>query len=145
MTARRGPMPAETIDLQPDSWSEPFWAAGRRDELVCARCAHCGMLRMPPGPFCPSCHSQTLAWLRLPGTGRIFTFTVVRYATGPELKKLLPYVVAVVDLDGAPGCRLVVTVLDSNGADIEIGQSVGIIWDHVTSEISVPVATVVKG
>jgi len=47
--------------------------AGR---LLVQQCVHCGTLRNPPGPACPSC--QSFAWkaLALRGTGTIFSWTV---------------------------------------------------------------------
>ena len=58
---------------------------------------------MPPSPFCPVCRSQGLAWVDLPGTGTVYTFTVVRHAVLPIVREHVPYVIAVVELDPVEG------------------------------------------
>ena len=56
-----------------------------------------------PGAVCPRCRSVESQWSALPGTGTVFTFTVVRQAFIPALTETIPYVVAALDLDGAGG------------------------------------------
>ena len=42
-------------DAYADEYTEPFWAATRRQQLTGPRCTNCGTFRMPPHRFCPKC------------------------------------------------------------------------------------------
>ena len=61
----------------PSAESQPFWDACRRHELRLQRCADCGEIRFPPGPMCPACHSMRDEWVRMQGTGTIYSWVVV--------------------------------------------------------------------
>lgn len=133
-----GSLPAEIAGLNPDSWTEPFWLAAAEHRLVAARCGACATFRMPPSPFCHVCRSQDIDWTELNGTGTVFTFTVVRHAVVPVVREHVPYVVAVVDLDGAPGARLVTQLVGMAPEHVTIGMPVGVVWDDVAEGVSVP-------
>ena len=70
---------------------------------------------MPPTPFCPICHSQVLLWEPLSGRGAVFSYTIVAHAILPEMQSHLPYVPAVISLEGADGVRLISNVVDVPG------------------------------
>jgi len=48
-----------------------------------------------------------LVWTALAGTGRIFTFTTVHFDFLPGVMGATPYDVALIEMDGAEGVRLV--------------------------------------
>jgi uncharacterized OB-fold protein len=93
---------------------------------------------MPPSSFCPACRTQAVVWDELSGSGTIFTYTVVRHAVIPAVEDYVPYVIAVVDLDGAPDARLVVNVVDVDPASVTIGAPVHVVWDDCAEGVSVP-------
>ena len=68
---------------------------------------------MPPQPRCFNCQATTSSG-ELPGTGTIYSFTVVRHPLSPALGTAVPYVSAVVELDGTQGAgaRMLVNVVD---------------------------------
>ena len=70
-------LPADSVRIEVDTFTEPFWRAAQEGRLVAPQCATCETFRMPPTPFCPSCSSQDIDWIELSGTGTIFSFTVV--------------------------------------------------------------------
>ncbi len=49
------------------------------DRLVAPRCTNCGTFRLPPPPFCFVCQHRDVEWVELPGTGTVYSFTVVRH------------------------------------------------------------------
>lgn len=125
----------ELFALNADAWTEPFWAATRQRRLVCPRCVACGRFRMPPSPFCSTCRSQEVEWVELPGTGTVYTFTIARHSPVPELRSSIPYVIAVVALDGAPGARLVSNIVECDPDAVEIGEPVRVIWDQLDEAV----------
>ena len=131
-------MPAFMANLSPDEWSAPFWVAANEHRLVAPRCTTCATFRMPPTPFCWNCRHQEVEWVELPGRGTIFTFIVTRQALIPELVDAIPYTVAVVELEGASGCRLVSNILQADPDELEIGMPVKVAWDDVTETVTVP-------
>jgi uncharacterized OB-fold protein len=123
--------PISLASLHPDAWTEPFWIAASEHRLTCQQCATCGAFRMPPSAFCNRCRSQEVTWAELSGRGTVFSFTVARHALTPDLVGCLPYVVAVVDLDGAPGTRVVAHLIDLEVEDARIGMPVEVVWVDV--------------
>ena len=65
--------------------------------LLASRCRQCGRCHFPPRLACPDCHGADVDRQRLPTSGRVRTFTVVR--NGPSLFPQ-PYALAYVQLDG---------------------------------------------
>ena len=118
---------------------QPFWDATARHELVAAQCTDCGTYRLPPTPFCPCCQSQRITWARLSGRGEVYSYTVVERAIMPGMDAHLPYVPAVITLDGAGGARLISNVVDVDVADIRVGMPVQVVWDDVPGQgVAVP-------
>jgi uncharacterized OB-fold protein len=137
---RRGVVPATMTDPYADDLTKPFWDAALEERLVVPRCTNCGTFRLPPGPFCFVCRHQSVDWVELPGTGTIYTFTVVRHPLAPHFAEVVPYVTAVVELDGATGAgsRMIVNVVDCDPDRVAIGDSVRIVWDRVSDTLALP-------
>lgn len=137
---RRGVVPATMTDPFADDLTKPFWDAALEERLVVPRCAKCGTFRLPPGPFCFVCRHQSVDWVELPGTGTIYTFTVVRHPLAPHFAEVVPYVTAVVELDGATGAgsRMIVNVVDCDPDRVAIGDPVRIVWDRVSDTLALP-------
>lgn len=75
-------------------------------------------------PLCPHCQSDDVAWQPVSGRGEIFSFTTVRHAFDRTWRDRLPYVVALVTFDDAPGVQLVSNIIASQEEDVAIGQAV---------------------
>ena len=130
--------PDALVTIVADSWTRPYWDAAREGRLTCARCADCHHFRMPPSPFCPHCRSQRLDWPTLPGTGTIYSYTIVERAVLPGTEGTIPYVPAVVTLDGADGARLITNIVDCDVADIRIGRVVQAVFDTLDGGAGIP-------
>lgn len=111
-----------------NAWTEPFWAAAARHELVFPKCGSCEHYRMPPTPFCPVCRSQTIEWTAYDGPAVLYSYTVVSRAIAPEIEASLPYVPAVVEFPDAGGVRLVSNVVDAALDEIRIGMALAPKW-----------------
>lgn len=138
MARTRSTMPAELVDLHPDRFTEPFWLAAREHQLVAPRCQSCGSFRMPPTPFCPRCRHQDVDWVELSGRATVFSFTIAHQALIPQLRDHLPYVVAMVEPDDAPGVRLATNLVDTETDDVRVGMAVEVVWDDVHERATVP-------
>jgi uncharacterized OB-fold protein len=139
MAAQLINFPDEIAALHPDPFTQPFWDATREHRLVVARCAACATVRpMPPGPFCWECRETDVEWVPLRGSGSVHTFTIVRSAPLPDLADAVPYVIAVVELDDAPGARLMTNVVGVDVDAVHIGMPVRVVWDDVDEATTIP-------
>jgi uncharacterized OB-fold protein len=126
------PMPAANAD------TEGWWEAAAEHRLVVRTCDECGTRRHPPGPVCPNCRSRLAHWAELRGTGSVYTYTVVRQAFVPSLADRLPYVVVAVELDDAPGIRLVSNLVEADPSELEVGMPVEVVWEDMGPELALP-------
>lgn len=134
-------LPAELVHITTDPSTEPFWAAAKKRRLVACQCGECGTFRMPPTPFCPQCRSTSVRWPELPGTATVFSFSVLHGFPGlPEIT----LVAVVVDLDGAPGARLVTNIVDADPDAVEIGMPVTVDFHEISDEWLLPVFRLVR-
>ncbi len=128
----------EFADLNPDAYTMKFWEAAREHRLVIPECNKCGTFHMPPTGFCHECTSQDLKFTEVPGTGEIYTFTIARHAVIPMLQAVVPYVIAVIAIDGAPGVRMVGNMIDCDMEKLQIGDKVKVVFDDVNEEVTIP-------
>lgn len=121
-----------------DPTTLPFWEAAGDDRLVVARCTGCGTCRLPPTPLCWVCRSRQVIW-KLPGTGTVYTFTVVRHALHPDLVPISPYVTGLVELDGTQGAgaRMLANIVDCVPDEVFIGMELEVIFEHITDTMHV--------
>jgi uncharacterized OB-fold protein len=105
---------------QPDSLTQAYWDACRKERLEVSVCDGCDHLFLPPGPCCPKCWSSELSTREVSGNGRIFSFVVYRRTYHPGIP--VPYVVALIELDEGP--RLVSNVVGCEPEAVEIDMPV---------------------
>jgi len=131
-------VPGDHIRITTDAWTEPFWQAAKEHRLTAAQCGNCGHFRMPPTAFCPECQSQNVKWPTLPGTGTVFSFAICTRSPFPDVPDFV-YVPVVVDLDGAPGARLVTNLVGVLAENVAIGDKVRVDWNPIQDEWVLPI------
>jgi uncharacterized protein len=137
---KQGVWPSPIADPYADETTQPFWDAALEGRLLGYRCNTCGTFLLPPAPRCFNCQGRDFVWVELPGTGTIYSFTVVRHALGAALQAAVPYVSAVVDVDGTQGAgaRMLVNVVDCDPDHVHIGDRVQVVFDKVSDTLAVP-------
>ncbi len=140
---KQGVFPMRLKDPYADEATQPFWDAALEGKLVGSKCTACGTVLIPPQPYCFACQGESFAWVELPGTGTIFSFTVVRHPLAPQLAPVTPYAAGIVDLDGTQGAgsRLIVNIVDCDPDTLRIGDRVKVIFDPVSDTLAVPRCT----
>lgn len=123
-------LPGEQLHITTNPDTEPFWAAAKEHRLTACQCGKCGQFRMPPTPVCPECSSTEKNWPTLPGTATVFSFAICN--RNPANGEPFVYVPVVIDLDGAPGARLISNVTGCDAEDVEIGMKVTVVWTPIT-------------
>jgi len=127
------PLPA------PDPDSQAFWDACKQHELRAQRCSGCGRFRWPPASVCPECYSWSFEWVKLPGTGRVYTFVVPHYVAVPAFVDDAPYVIGHISLDGTDDrVHLISNVVNCPWEKVYVGMPVEVVFDDVTAEMTLP-------
>ena len=105
--------------------TQAYWDGCAQGELRYQRCAQCGHVQCIPRSLCDQCQSRDLQWNASKREGTVLTFTTVHRAPLPVFKEMVPYVIAIVDLD--EGFRVMANALPAvqQGA-LEIGARVRI-------------------
>lgn len=86
-----------------------FWTGVRAGKLLVPTCLGCGATFFPPLPCCPRCQSELIEHVEAAGTGRLYSWVVMRRALDPAFADAVPYVVAAVELD--EGARIYARLL----------------------------------
>jgi len=137
---KRGVFPATMNDPYADESTQPFWDAALEGRLVAPRCTNCGTFVLPPQPRCFNCRGTDFEYVELPGTGTIYTFTVVRHPLAPQLGDVVPYVSGVIELDGTQGAgaRMIANIIDADPDSVSIGDKVVVTFEKVSDTLAVP-------
>ncbi|MCX7275108.1 MAG: OB-fold domain-containing protein [Burkholderiales bacterium] len=79
--------------------STPFTDGLAQGRVRYQRCAHCGAVQRLARHACTTCGATTLEWFDAQGGGQVFALTEIRRAPTDAFKALVPYTLALVDLD----------------------------------------------
>ena len=112
-----------------------YWEAAAEGKLVAQRCGECGVLRHPPRPMCPHCHSLAIDIVQLSGRGTLYSYSVLHHPQHPAFD--YPVLAALVDLD--EGIRLLSELADIEPGDIRIGMALTAGFAPTVDGMAVPV------
>ena len=130
MTSAQFPLPVPNLDNQ------EFFDRCREHQLVLRRCRDCRLFSHPPRPNCSDCASDNLEWVKSPGRGTVYTFTITRQPVSRAFEGRLPWAVVDVELD--EGVHLISNLVGCDLEEIEIGMQVDVVFEEVNSEITLP-------
>ena len=118
------PLPPKPVA---DRDTQAFWDAVAEHRLVVPRCDTCGRWIWQPRPLCPACHGDALAWTEVGGAGTVVSWTALHPPVLPVWADKLPFVILLVELDDAPGVRMIGQLVDDRGELLTTnGESAGI-------------------
>jgi uncharacterized OB-fold protein len=105
-----------------------FWTGGADGKLRLLQCQDCRVFVHPPRPVCRGCLSENLAPVVMPGTGVVDTYTVNHQKWHPALE--VPFVIARVAIDGAPGVFLTTNIVGCPVEEVDIGDRVRVRFEQ---------------
>lgn len=111
-----------------DSDNRFFWTSGADGVLRFLQCRACATFIHPPRPICPHCLSEDVAPAAVPGTGIVHSYTINHQKWHPALE--VPFVIARVEIDGAPGVILTTNIVHCNPEDVDIDDRVKVSFLH---------------
>lgn len=106
---------SDLIEITPVN--QPFWDGLREGFLQCQRCPSCGHAWLPARTECPQCLRSEPNWERVSGNGRVISWVVYRTAYHESVRDMIPYNVAIVELDEGP--RVITNILEIDHDRIE--------------------------
>jgi uncharacterized protein len=124
------PVPVPSLETQ------PFWDGCAQGALLLQRCDHCGTYWHPPAPICPNCFSTEFQWTPSSGKGTIYTYSIIHQAFRRVWEPLVPYVLAVIELEEGP--HLLSNVIDIPIESVQVGLPVTVTFQPVSDTISLP-------
>lgn len=136
----RGVVPSTLNDPYADESTQPFWDAALEGRLVAPECTRCGTFVLPPQPRCFNCQNDAFSWVTLPGTGTVYTFTVVRHPLAPRFADVVPFVAGVIELDGTQGAgaRMTANIIDVDPDSVNVGDRVRVVFDRISDTYAAP-------
>ena len=124
-----------------DSFNRDFWTGGEQGELRIMHCDDCGGYIHPPRPVCRHCLSDNVKAKAVSGKGTVATFTVNHQRWHPAME--VPFIVARIALDDAPGVIITSNVVGCDVDDIEFGDKVQVTFEH-QDDVYIPLFEKVK-
>ena len=112
------PRPMPRLDAE----NRGFWTGGADGVLRIMQCDDCGKFYHPPRSVCRHCLSDNVGLKPVPGSGVIDTFTVNYQKWMPDME--VPYVIARVAVDGAPGVVLTTNIVGCPVDSVELDDRV---------------------
>ena len=116
--------------------TKPFWDGCADGKLLLQRCSTCGALRHPPSPICAACLGEGQDWIPACGRGTIYTYVVVRESRARGWEKLVPYILAVVDLEEGP--RMLTNVINVAPDSVTICMPVEVVFAELDGTTKLP-------
>ena len=113
----------------PDHASAFFWEGAARGELLVQQCADCDSFQYPPTVVCEKCQSRDVRAARVSGRGTLYSLTVMHQAFLPVFAEDLPFTIALVDLDDAPGARLLTNIVEADPAELAAGDALEVVFE----------------
>ena len=117
--------------------SEPFRAGCAEGRLVVPSCGDCGRFHFYPRRFCPYCDCEDIEWREASGAGIVYSFAIVEKPIEKAFSSLVPYVIAIVELE--EGIRMLSHVVDVDPADMTCGMCVRVQYRRISETLTVPV------
>ena len=118
------PRPRPRLDAE----NRAFWTGGSEGKLNIMHCDDCGQFTHPPLLMCRHCQSEAMAPRAVSGTATVESYTINHQAWMPGLE--VPFVIARVRLDDAPGVILTTNVVNCPVDAVAIGDRVRVLFEE---------------
>lgn len=109
---------------RPDAQTQAYWDGCAAGELRYQSCTACGCVQMIPRALCEQCQCTELSWKVSARLGTVLSFTTVHRAPLAAFKSMVPYMIAIVDVD--EGFRLMANALPQAMQGLTCGTRVRI-------------------
>ena len=105
-----------------------YWEGAAAGELRIRHCNQCAARFRFAYLRCPECWSPDIGWRRVSGKGTVTNFSVVHQAPYPAFHDMVPYVLALVQLD--EGVRMITNVVECDPVSVRVGMRVNVTFEQ---------------
>ena len=134
--AQQTPIPITPPLPQPES--DFYWEKCKAHELWLRHCRACDNTYFYPRDICPECFSRDTDWVQSSGQGTLYAFTIVHRGPVPAFRDRVPYIAALVELEGGARMPTNLVDVDPDPANVKIGMAVQVTFDDLNDDISLP-------
>jgi uncharacterized OB-fold protein len=120
------------LPVTDDPDTSGFFAAALEGRLCIRYCSSCGTYIHLPRAHCPRCHAEDSVWREVGRQGHLYSYCVSEQQIDPCFP--VPYTVVLVELDEAPGVRLVGHL--SGRQELSIGQPMEASFETVEPSVA---------
>jgi uncharacterized protein len=111
-----------------DPLNRAFWTGGEEGKLNIFRCNDCETFIHPPREICHKCLSENVGPHAVSGKGVIDTYTINHQKWAPDME--VPFVIARVALDDAPGVVLTTNIVGCPVDAVDIDDPVQVTFEE---------------
>jgi uncharacterized protein len=111
-----------------DPQNTAFWTGGAEGKLNIHKCGDCGGFIHPPKEVCRHCQSENVAPFAVSGKGQVDTYTINHQKWAPDME--VPFVIARVKLDDAPGVYLTTNIVGCPVDEVAIDDLVRVVFEE---------------
>jgi uncharacterized OB-fold protein len=101
-------------------------------------CRACDNTYFYPRDICPECFSRDTDWVQSSGRGTLYAFAIVHRGPIPAFRDRVPYIAALVELEGGARIPTNLVDVDPDPANVKIGMAVQVTFDDLNDDISLP-------
>ncbi len=105
-----------------DDLNRPLFEGMKEGKVMVQRCADCNTWLAPSAFICEACGSDNVPWVEASGKGELYSFVVYHRAFSPLFESMVPYNVALIELEEGP--RLLANIVNIDNKDLQIGMAV---------------------
>lgn len=128
----------------PTACSRPYWQGAREGVLRLQYCPASKRFQHYPRPFDVATLDRNVQWRDVRGRGTIYSYVVNHRAAGPAWADRVPYCLALVDLDAAPGVLILADVVGAEPQTVAIGQAVEVVFEPGSGDFALCRVRLVK-
>ena len=114
---------------------KPFWEGTAAGKLLIQQCPACRQRQFYPRAICTACGAEP-EWLEASGRGTLYTFSIMRQNLVRPFKDMLPYVLAMVDLE--EGVRMLTNIVGCEVEDVRIGMPLEVVFVQARDGVHLP-------
>ena len=121
-----------TVSITRETKASDFVRHLEHGTIMGTKCKGCMTVHFPPKMDCPKCRSSDTEWVRIEGSGRLATYTMVNF--GPSgFENDTPYILAV--LEFADGLKMLGRLSkDVDESEIGIGMELKVVPIRLSEE-----------
>jgi uncharacterized OB-fold protein len=122
--------------------TDPFWDAANEGKLLLQRCPDCQKFQYHYRALCSHCWSDKIEDYPSNGRGKVWTYSVVMKNKTAGYTEKVPYVVALIELEG--GMKVVNNVLTDDPEAVTFGTEVELTFGKTAQGQAIPLFKVVQ-